>query len=89
MVEVGGSVVDGAALVVDGFETVCVVVLTGAGADVLNELSVDDGGSAVTASVARELELHAAATKGRTPINIVTTMDDHGQPSRRREIVTP
>ena len=86
MVEVVGSVVDGAVVVVDGFET---VVLTCAGADVLDEFSVDDDGSAVTASVAGELEIHAGATRGRTPINIVTTMDDRQQPSRRREVDTP
>ena len=89
VVDVGGSVVDGAVLVVDGSETVCVVVVTWVGADVLDEFSVDDGGSAVTASVARELEAHAAATRDRTPINIVATTDDRAQPSRRREVDTP
>ncbi|MEO8266001.1 MAG: hypothetical protein ABI706_10900 [Ilumatobacteraceae bacterium] len=80
--------VDGAVLVLDGFETGCVVVATCAGADVPNEFSVDDDGPAVTASVARELELHAVATS-KTPINIVATMDDCRQPSRRREVNTP
>ena len=81
--------VDGAVLVLDGFETVCVVVVTCSGADVLDELSVDDDGSTVIARVARDVEIHAAATRGRTPINIVATMDDRRQPSGRREVDTP
>ena len=89
MVDVVGSVVDGAVLVVDGFETVCVVVETCADADVFNEFFVDDDGSDVTASVARDVEMHAAATRGKTPINIVATMDNRRQPSRRREVDTP
>ena len=76
-------------LVLDGLVAICVVVVTCAGADVLDEFSVDDDGSAVTASVAPELETHAVATRGRTPINLVATMDNCRQPSRRRELDTP
>lgn len=76
MVDVGASVVDDAVLALDGLVAIFVVVVTCAGTDVLDEFSVDDDGSAVTASVARELETHAVATRGRTPINIVAMVDD-------------
>ena len=42
-----------------------------------------------SASVARELETHAVASRGRTAITIAAMASDRRQPPRGREVDTP